>query len=480
MGAEGGTSGRRSGSGGKRPPPPQLRHASRADKCQPAWNPVSLLIERKGGGRSVLHIPTRSAGHGRQTNTVIQAFHFLPAGGFPGFCLLVGLWVVVAKPRDPNAWYVFGIFGFIQCFFDNHAYWNGPVLPFMSVDGDLAFIAFILSMLLFGIYFPEPARLDNRFPWVKWVLIVPAVVFAALDVIIDLGRSVDLRISSWIPGWLHTLNHRTESAIAIICICLFFILLFPKYFTAPRRMPSEGWASLVWGAEIGLTPIFIGVVIAQIDRSFQDAVPAGTSGPALSCSSSFPCPWPTSSSCSAPWMYASCCARARNTRSPGVPSMEVRVALGTLLAFMLFQLVSNPQHSSNVWTWALVLALLFLAMQFGVQQRLSAWIDRKFFREVYSTEQVLTELSEEAGRFPRPGHCWKPSPGASQTRFTLRKSGSVNARRISPRADDRYAGRSPNLSACHVSDYQETAQREAPAHRLLRQSRWLADACQRE
>ncbi len=38
-------------------------------------------------------------------------------------------------------------------------------------------------------------------------------------------------------------------------------------------------------------------------------------------------------------------------------------------------------------------------MQFGGTTRLSAWIDRKFFREVYSTEQVLSELSEQAGRF---------------------------------------------------------------------------------
>jgi sigma-B regulation protein RsbU (phosphoserine phosphatase) len=363
-------------------------------------DPVTLLIERKGGGRSVLQFPLAPQVTGGQLTLSFKLFIFCLQVVFPGFCLLIGLWVVVAKPRDPNAWYVFGIFGFIQCFFDNHAYWNGPVLPFMSIYGDLAFIAFILSMLLFGIYFPEPARLDSRYPWAKWILIVPALVFAALDVIIDLGRNVDLPISSWIPGWLHTLDHRTESAIAIICICLFFILLFPKYFTASTADAKRRLGILVWGAEIGLTPIFIGVVIAQIrNRSFQDAVPGWYFWSCFVLFIFFPLSM----------AYVIVVQRAMDVRILLRQGTQyalargtlngVRVVLGTLLAFTLFQLISNPQHSSKVGMWALVLTLLFLAMQFGVQQRLSAWIDRKFFREVYSTEQVLTELSEEAGRF---------------------------------------------------------------------------------
>ena len=75
------------------------------------------------------------------------------------------------------------------------------------------------------------------------------------------------------------------------------------------------------------------------------------------------------------------------------------VILLTLLGVMLYQPVNHPQHSDTARTWALALALLFLAMQLGGKKRLSAWIDRKFFREVYSTEQVLSELSEQAGRF---------------------------------------------------------------------------------
>ena len=77
----------------------------------------------------------------------------------------------------------------------------------------------------------------------------------------------------------------------------------------------------------------------------------------------------------------------------------VSVVLITLIGVLLYELLNHPQHSDILRAWALVLALLFLAMQLGGKKRLSASIDRKFFREVYSTEQVLSELSEQAGRF---------------------------------------------------------------------------------
>jgi hypothetical protein len=200
---------------------------------------MTLLIERREGSRGTIQFPLSPQVTGGKLSLSFRLFILTIQAVFPAFCLLLGLWVVAAKPRDPNAWYVLGIFGFIQCFFANASYWNGPILPFMSVYSDLAFIVFFLSMLLFGIYFPEPVALDSRYPWAKWILIAPSLAFAALDVIIDLGRNVDFQISSWIPSWLQTLGHRTESAIAVICISLFFITLFPKYFTACLPGVSE-------------------------------------------------------------------------------------------------------------------------------------------------------------------------------------------------------------------------------------------------
>ncbi|HEY4050885.1 MAG TPA: SpoIIE family protein phosphatase [Acidobacteriaceae bacterium] len=364
-------------------------------------DPMTLLIERNDGSRGVIQFPLAPQITGGKLPLSFRLFLLTLQAVFPAFCLLVGLWVVAAKPRNPNAWYVLGIFGFIQCLFANAQYWNGPLLPFMSIYQDLAFVAFFLSMLLFGIYFPEPVRLDSRYPWAKWILIAPSLAFAGLDVVNGLGRNIDFRISSWIPQWLFRLDHRTESAIGVICISLFFITLFPKYFTASTRDAKRRLGILVWGAEIGLTPMFIGVVIAQIRNhgDLKSAVPSWYFWTCLLLFILFPLSM----------AYVIIVQRAMDVRillrqgtqyalARGTLN-AVRVILGALLAVTVSQLVNHPQRSQTAQTWALVLTLLFLAMQLGGKRRLSAWIDRKFFREVYSAEQVLSELSEQAGQF---------------------------------------------------------------------------------
>ena len=364
-------------------------------------DPMTLLIERKDGSRATIQFPLSPQITGGKLGLSFKLFLLTLQAVFPGFCLLIGLWVVAAKPRDPNAWYVLGIFGFIECFFANSNYWSGPLLPFMVIYHDLAFDAFILSMLLFGIYFPEPVRLNSRFPWVKWILIAPSLAFAGLDVVIDLGRNVDFRISYWIPSWLDKLDNRTESAIAVICIILFFITLFPKYFTASTRDAKRRLGILVWGAGIGLTPMFIAVVIAVIRNhgALQGAVPPWYFWTSIALFIFFPLSM----------AYVIIVQRAMDVRILLRQGTQYALARGTLNAasvvlltlvgVMLYQLLNHPQHSNVLRTWAFALALLFLAMQLGGKQRLSAWIDRKFFREVYSTEQVLSELSEQAGRF---------------------------------------------------------------------------------
>jgi sigma-B regulation protein RsbU (phosphoserine phosphatase) len=364
-------------------------------------DPMTLLIDRKDGSRGNVQLRLAPQITGGKLAFSFRLLLITLYAIFPGFCLLVGLWVVAAKPRDPNAWYVLGMLGFIQCFFANASYWSGPVSSFIGVYSQLANIAFFLSMLLFGIYFPERVGLDKRYPWAKWILIAPSLACGGLDVIIELGRTVDFRISSWISPWLHNLDDRTESTIAIICISLFFFALFPKYFTASTRDAKRRLGILVWGGEIGLTPMFIGVVIAKIRNhgNLQAAVPTWYFWTCIVLFIFFPISL----------AYVILVQRAMDVRillrqgtqyalARGTLT-AIRVILGTLLAVTVYQLVTNPSHSHAAEIWALVLSLLFLAMQFGGTKHLSAWIDRKFFREVYSAELVLSELAEQAGRF---------------------------------------------------------------------------------
>jgi hypothetical protein len=42
-------------------------------------------------------------------------------------------------------------------------------------------------MLLFGVYFPERLKFDRRWPWAKWILIIPLLVILFLNIILEVG-----------------------------------------------------------------------------------------------------------------------------------------------------------------------------------------------------------------------------------------------------------------------------------------------------
>jgi sigma-B regulation protein RsbU (phosphoserine phosphatase) len=49
------------------------------------------------------------------------------------------------------------------------------------------------------------------------------------------------------------------------------------------------------------------------------------------------------------------------------------------------------------------LAVLFLVLQKAPTARASEWLDRRFFREAYSADRALSDLSDEARRFTETG-----------------------------------------------------------------------------
>jgi sigma-B regulation protein RsbU (phosphoserine phosphatase) len=67
---------------------------------------------------------------------------------------------------------------------------------------------------------------------------------------------------------------------------------------------------------------------------------------------------------------------------------------------LIILLFSTPTHQvlSTIARIAGI-ALLIGLLRFGAFRHVSDWVDRKFFREAYNTELVLTELSEHARRF---------------------------------------------------------------------------------
>ena len=78
----------------------------------------------------------------------------------------------------------------------------------------------------------------------------------------------------------------------------------------------------------------------------------------------------------------------------------LRVLLGLWLGLTLMQFFKHPDQQRNVDIVRMFGILgCFVAFRFVLSRRLQQRIDQRFFREAYSTEQLLSELSDEARNF---------------------------------------------------------------------------------
>jgi phosphoserine phosphatase RsbU/P len=86
--------------------------------------------------------------------------------------LVVGYWVVAARPLDPNAWLVLVLLSFTETAFGNLDWSFRPGIWFVVLGAWSLTLQILVfpALLWFGLLFPERSRIDVRWPWLKWVL----------------------------------------------------------------------------------------------------------------------------------------------------------------------------------------------------------------------------------------------------------------------------------------------------------------------
>ena len=93
--------------------------------------------------------------------------------GAPLIGLLVGYWVVAARPNDFNAWLVLMIVTFPEAAFGNiNPTWvPGLAYAVLNTWKPLADLMAFPALLWFGLFFPERSRIDIRWPRLKWIVL---------------------------------------------------------------------------------------------------------------------------------------------------------------------------------------------------------------------------------------------------------------------------------------------------------------------
>jgi sigma-B regulation protein RsbU (phosphoserine phosphatase) len=314
-------------------------------------------------------------------------------------CLLVGIYVVFARPHSLNAWLILGILAYFDPLFIDAAQLNSQLRLVAQIWSNLAQTAMPLCLMIFGIYFPDRSSIDIRYPWIKWAIAIPILSFLPADLLYVYGHGYNFAASAWLDPWFYRIAI-VEDVFATLAISSFFIYL------APKLRQSSGDARrrlriLYFGTFIGLTPSFVLFVISLLDKTdFGQNISNWIMVPVLAVLLLFPLSL----------AYVVVVQRAMDLRILIRQGTKYFFARSTILVvtillavWMAYRISAFQAHSGDRrpldFIRIFVVVGVFFVFRFVVSKRLQQRIDQRFFREAYSAEQILSELSEEVRNF---------------------------------------------------------------------------------
>jgi len=328
--------------------------------------------------------------------TFSEALQEVLAAVMPLFCVLLGFWVAAVRIRDPLAWVFLAMMisfgetlagGYTISRFGHDDFFQ----PIGAAYQQFASSIWSLSMMLFGIYFPERLDFDLRRPWVKWLL-----TFAILFRAVQNGVSGMLAGKDAVPALRISGVLQSDAATTIIhmaAISYFFVAIGHKSFNAANPDSRRRLRLLYTGATISMTPAFLLFLartllgLTQLENSSIDifSIYLLLLGFPLTMA------------------YVIVIERAMDVRvvirqgvqyilaSKGVTILQVILSAAVVVAASIgIEGLSRPERIELVAAGIVAIAVI---RQFAVKLR--TWIDRRFFREAYDAEQILTELADK-------------------------------------------------------------------------------------
>lgn len=310
----------------------------------------------------------------------------------PLFCMAIGFWVAAVRVHDGAAWQLLLLMLSVgNTIRDSRTtFGNEDALqPFLTAF-TYGFAGLSTTALaLFGIVFPERLAIDRRFPWIKWLIVGPLIVGAVVTAI---GVAVamhhhSLSLKLWpIIHWLQKLATYLNPAALLI----FFASLGYKTVTASSRDSRRRLLFLDAGVVVSILPFLVLVILSVTHdvpfKGWSAVIP-------IVMLLIFPLTM----------AYVIVVHRAMDVRVAIRQGVRYLLATGAvrvlqvLVSVAIIVVAANLSNDSSVTRRVIFIALGFILLGRlrGFVQRLCGWIDRRFFREAYNAEHVLSELSEE-------------------------------------------------------------------------------------
>jgi len=314
----------------------------------------------------------------------------------PWVSLLLGFWVTLVRPRDSQGWLLLLLmlsFPHLVTFDQRH--WS----DWIRVPG-LVYHAMMRSlipaaMVLFGFYFIVRFPLDRKLPWLKWLLLAPSILFALLNPLFAVLHSENYQAAAALVGFYRRTGN-LQGALMFVSIGLFFASIGWKMGVTPPGDAKRRLKLMLWGTQVAMAPMFVVVLGILFTRQQTfDLVPTWVLTAALMLMFLFPLTL----------AYVILVHRALDTRVVVRQGIQYALARGgarvlvvlvaVLILFSALMLATSEQVNRPRQITLIAVGILLLLAVVRLGRRLALWIDRRFFREAYDAERILTELSEE-------------------------------------------------------------------------------------
>jgi sigma-B regulation protein RsbU (phosphoserine phosphatase) len=322
--------------------------------------------------------------------------------GVPLVCILLGFFVVTVRVRDPQAWMLLLLLlGFVRqgsstaaAFFGYDDFFQPIGLVYAQTIESL----WPVGMALFGIYFGERLPIDRTYPWAKWILLGPGLVFTVAVTSVMYLNGHDWRTAAAAFAFLKKFDV-VLSVLFFSTIALFFGGIGYKAMKATNRDARRRLRLLSLGACVSLSPIL--AVAAKSALTGDDGfagLPAWFVAILLAMLFLFP----------VTLAYVIVVQKALDVRVVIRQSVQYLLASGSVrvlqivlsvivilaAAFLITEDVKRPQRVEMV-----ALSLTGVALVQVGAKKLRGGIDRRFFREAYEADQILSDLADEVRTF---------------------------------------------------------------------------------
>ncbi len=317
----------------------------------------------------------------------------------PAFCLTLGFWTTAVRPRDPRAWLVLAVMLSLASLGNPLAQFWGPRSRIVAVVyWDFLQNSWPVWLFLLGVYFPEPfpPGLRSRWwTWFEWTTLPLWAVMVACHVVAAVGELQHLAAVFAINRFL-TRTEMLARPLAYALVAGFFVGVCAKYRMATSHDSRRRLRVLYAGAFVSLTPLLILSLIAQWHgTSIEHYFPWWVIGPA----------WALFCLLPVTLAYIIVVQRAMDVRVVIRQGLRYAFAKGGInliqvifgscsIAAVIYVLRHVRPYSLPFFLVILVTVALFYKTRQGFQ-KLRLWIDRKFFRDAYDAEQLLSELADE-------------------------------------------------------------------------------------